>query len=578
MKTIHYFLITLLLLCGIGCGGKKSKLATLQEVDSLIHMSPDSALALLRPLADSMAHESEATRMYYQLLTIKAADKAYITHTSDSLIRQVVAYYEKHPDPTRLPEAYYYAGRVYSDLGDAPQALNYFQRAAESMKGSTDYRFLKVIYSQMGRLFLYQDVYEEAMKVFRQSYQYQVLAGDERGIVVDLNHIGNTFMALDNADSALCYYQKAYKFAQRTNKRELIKMTQKNLSDLYVQLKQYDLARKSLKIFEQSEVEDLISVSSIMADLYFQMGTWDSAAYYYKHLQSFDDIYALQHAHWGLAEIAQHGGNSQSALEHLRLYKVYTDSIREMTRASEVRKMQSLFNYQLREKENRQLEKEVIKQTQSKQRILFLFALLVAGIIICWQFDKLKKHFRKNQARELKSIQMAQYRKSDAFIEENEEKVKQLDKETLKKADPIQQALLQAQKEQLLCQNKQVVADRNEQLLAENAFRKSAIYAKFHAAAHEENPKLPIADWETLREEVDRCYKDFIPRLLALYPFSEMEQRICLLLKTGIKVTGIALLTNRSKSTIVSARKSMYKKVFHQDGKPEEWDDFIRKF
>ena len=57
-----------------------------------------------------------------------------------------------------------------------------------------------------------------------------------------------------------------------------------------------------------------------------------------------------------------------------------------------------------------------------------------------------------------------------------------------------------------------------------------------------------------------------------------LERALSLALGTGIKVTGIALLTNRSKSTIVSARKSMYKKVFHQDGKPEEWDDFIRKF
>ena len=27
-----------------------------------------------------------------------------------------------------LPEAYYYAGRVYADLGNAPQALDYYQK------------------------------------------------------------------------------------------------------------------------------------------------------------------------------------------------------------------------------------------------------------------------------------------------------------------------------------------------------------------------------------------------------------------------------------------------------------------
>ena len=207
---------------------------------------------------------------------------------------------------------------------------------------------------------------------------------------------------------------------QCQNKKYLY-LVQSSLGDLYTQLREYEQTQNILQGFTYIEAQSPLATHS-MATSFFHKGDLDSASYYYNKLLSFDDIYSRLYAHWGLAEIAQHGGNSQSALEHLRLYKVYTDSIREMTRASEVRKMQSLFNYQLREKENRQLEKEVIKQTQSKQRILFLFALLVAGIVICWQFDKLKKHFRKNQARELKSIQMAQYRKSDAFIEENEKR------------------------------------------------------------------------------------------------------------------------------------------------------------
>lgn len=54
-------------------------------------------------------------RMYYDLLTVKVRDKAYIRHTSDSLIRNVLRYYEHQDDKKHLPETYYYAGRVYSD-------------------------------------------------------------------------------------------------------------------------------------------------------------------------------------------------------------------------------------------------------------------------------------------------------------------------------------------------------------------------------------------------------------------------------------------------------------------------------
>lgn len=66
---------------------------SLRVADSLIHNNPDSAVILLEELKRSMAFEPQATQMYYQLLTIKAKDKAYITHTSDSLIKTVVKYY-----------------------------------------------------------------------------------------------------------------------------------------------------------------------------------------------------------------------------------------------------------------------------------------------------------------------------------------------------------------------------------------------------------------------------------------------------------------------------------------------------
>lgn len=65
----------------------------LLTADSLAQTSPNSALSLLKQLKDSIGREPEETRMYYHLLCTKAQDKAYIAHTSDSLIRQVVRYY-----------------------------------------------------------------------------------------------------------------------------------------------------------------------------------------------------------------------------------------------------------------------------------------------------------------------------------------------------------------------------------------------------------------------------------------------------------------------------------------------------
>lgn len=139
------------LLCLCACGHKPYPQALI-AADSLASANPDSAITLLKSIESTMQAEPEATRMYYRLLCIKANDKAYILHTSDSLILPVLHYYIGKDDERHLPEAYYYAGRVYRDLGDAPQALDYFQKAAEALPENGGYRLKSKIYSQMGTI------------------------------------------------------------------------------------------------------------------------------------------------------------------------------------------------------------------------------------------------------------------------------------------------------------------------------------------------------------------------------------------------------------------------------------------
>ena len=84
--------------------------AAMQQAVCLIDSLPDSALVYLEAYAENISQEPEETQMYYHLLRIKANDKLYITHTSDSLINRIVEFYKAHDDKERLTEAYYYQG------------------------------------------------------------------------------------------------------------------------------------------------------------------------------------------------------------------------------------------------------------------------------------------------------------------------------------------------------------------------------------------------------------------------------------------------------------------------------------
>lgn len=542
----------------------------------MVNQHPDSAIALLAQLHDSIVQEPRSTQMYYRLLSIKAKDKAYITHTSDSAILPVLHYYESRQDKKHLPEAYYYGGRVYSDLGDAPQALEYYQKAAEALEGSTDYRLLRVIYGQMGELFLFQEVYEEAMKAYRRSYLYNKLIKNERSMIIDLCDIGTTWMALGNVDSTLYYYETAQQQAEASKSEELTNMMQYRLLDLYTQRKQYDEAEKVLNTLVASTQKKEVEQCATIAALYYKTGRLDSASRYYNIMLDSENIYALQAAHWKLAEIAQKKSDNQSSLHHIRKYNELADSIKAMTDSESIRKMQSFYNYQLREKENSRL-----KVQSAQQRFLVVSSLLALCVLVFifstyFFINKQKKLQLQNSLKEMKRLKEEQYQRSCLFIEENKQKIKELEKElqTSHTDYDAMHKLLLAQKEQILRMNCKIEADQKEQALAEIAFRQSDIYCKFHDAA-KSHTDVESKDWEILRTELDHCYKDFTTRLRAIYPISDIEMKICLLLKIKIHVTDIASLVGRSKSTIVSARRNLYEKTHGEKGKPEQWDNLI---
>ena len=83
-----------------------------------VETQPDSALLYLDSILPStLQAEPEETRMYYNLLKIKANDKLYHEHTSDSTIQEIVLFYDKYGDLHKQMEAYYYLGSVYRDAG-----------------------------------------------------------------------------------------------------------------------------------------------------------------------------------------------------------------------------------------------------------------------------------------------------------------------------------------------------------------------------------------------------------------------------------------------------------------------------
>lgn len=579
MRTLRTLLLffPLLLFAFVSCGKRNDSLPALQRVALLANTHPDSAMALLDSLRDSIFLQPRSVRMYYDLLTVKARDKAYIRHTSDSLIRSVLRYYERQNDKKHLPETYYYAGRVYSDLGDAPQALNYFIRASETADGK-DYDLLSRIYSQIGTLYLYQDVYDKALPVFRKCYQYNLLEGDSAGMVYAIRNIGRTYRTLDQVDSALHYYKEADSLAIKLGSNLLRMRVNGEFSAYYTQLGMYKEAYKCLQwAFLQFNSDDRAPAYSTVAHYYLNINQLDSALIYFTKLLKMDDYLYLQSAYKGLGEIATKRGNYAEACSYWALYEMYRDSVQSITQTETVRKINALYNYQLREEENNRLQ---MQNRQQKNYIVWITASMVVAVALFFAYRqnrKRKEEGRINQLQKLKALEEQKYRQSQEFIEENKKRIAELEKELQEvrtTSDISRQELLHAQKLSLEKDNEQVEAQQKMEQEAVKAFQTSAIYIKFH----ETDDKILEEDWSELISAIDNTYRNFTQRLKDLYPMNEVELQVCLLLKIDMPFKRIALLVLRSKQAVTSIRKRLYKKVFGREGTPDDWDRFIRNF
>ncbi len=555
---------------------------SLRVADSLIHNNPDSAVILLEELKRSMAFEPQATQMYYQLLTIKAKDKAYITHTSDSLIKTVVKYYEERKDRERLPETYYYAGRVYRDLGDAPQALEYLQKAIESTKDCTDYRLISRIYSQTGTLYLYQDTYDQALEVFRKAYQYCLSDKDSIGMVYSLRDIGRTFTTLNCADSALYYYKGALNYAEQIHNNHLAGVVQAELSGLYIQLEMYPEAFTAIQCSNKYiKGHNIAPFYAILADYYYYTNQLDSAEYYYSQLLSVNSTLHKAGAYQGLANIAQRKGKYKEALLYFKDFLAYSDTLQSITQSETVRKVQALYNYQLKEKENSKLQRQAANYKLWNILLIFSLLSLVFLFIAYHQFRKKKEQQQLVKQERIKQIQKERYAQSNTYLEKNKEQIKEVEL-SLHKAeiekDQLRQDLLKAQKSLIEKTNEQITATQRVQKQSELALKHSDIYKKFHFAVQGSDEKIGNDDWKELMCAVDEAYNQFTTRLLELYPMKTIEIQVCVLIKIGLSPAQIAFITIRSRQAISSIRKRLYSKVMGKDGTPEQWDIFISTF
>ena len=198
MKEKVIFLLLIIMLLA-SCAGNRKYDDLMQRVDSIMNVNDDSAKVAIRMLdgvKPQLPEFSKSQKMRYELLRHKAMNKACITFTSDSVMKEVVDYYDHHGSANERMLANYVLGCVYRDMHEAPMALEYYNKAteqADTTAADCDYGTLYRVYSQMGFLFSKQYLPYQELNAFGKAEKYAYLAKDTLNAIINYQNMGEAY-------------------------------------------------------------------------------------------------------------------------------------------------------------------------------------------------------------------------------------------------------------------------------------------------------------------------------------------------------------------------------------------------
>lgn len=522
MLVIPLFLITL-----CGCGKAHHYPPSLLTADSLCEVAPTQALAMLEEISAEIPSLEVPDQMFFHLLSIKAADKEYVTHTSDTLILRVVDYYEGEDDLSLLSQAYYYAGRVYSDMGEAPKAVDYFQKALDATPDH-EYERIGLINSQIGYIQSNCSLFAEALSSFQDALDAFRAIPDTARATYCMSDMASTYIFMDNPAKALPILWDARLMAFEMGDSQYFPNIDNQLARTYYSLHRNDSALYFIRSALAHITDDTeVATISLAGDIYADNGMVDSAACFFRQLEKSEDVIVRRYAYRRLGDLSHEEGRESEAMAYYRKWTVCNDSADAAASANMVAKMHALYNYQKYQAENMRLS--------MANRIHQLNVGILAGF--CF-FSLLLLLFAvrfQKKRMEMLRLKLEKY-----------------------------QMVVKQYRDRLV----------HEQPLTEAPFKSTAIYRKI---CHSLQSKKGL-DEETQMELVqtfNTYYPSFSSKLSELCHVSRQNYIICILIKLQFSPSDISLLTFKSKQAISSARQRMYAKAFGKKGRPEQWDEII---
>ena len=578
-EKVIYLLLILLILAS--CAGNRKYDDLMQRADSIMDVDDDSATVAIRMLdgiKPQLPEFSQSQKMRYELLRHKAMNKACITFTSDSVMKEVVDYYDHHGSANERMLANYVLGCVYRDMHEAPMALKYYNKAteqADTTAADCDYGTLYRVYSQMGFLFSKQYLPYQELNAFGKAEKYAYLAKDTLNAIINYQNKGEAYGYLGKKDSVIAINLQAAKLFKKHGNDYAAAIAFGCNYDYYIEKKDSINAKKAFEAYNSTGYEGNSNYEDAKAYVLYQKGTYylfvnkqdsayDNLSLSLKMCKSYSIKAATTKA---LAQYYAKVNQPAMAMKYALQSSEYNDSDLIEARKTQLQQVQAMYDYS----RNQEIAKNADQKAERSTRMNYMIVLSCLMLFLLLSYI-----YRKQIAIKKKKIAVSKRLYEDSLL-----KLKRLQDERAKLVAENDNKLAQVimEKENTISKLKAEITHIQERYSlssvsdADLILKDSSIYKKIKFIEVHPKEKMCEEDWKELADTIEEVVPNFIPVLKN--KLNDKDYQICLLVRLGFSTSLVARLLGLSDAAISKSRKTMLKKICRKKGKPKEFDEYI---
>ena len=562
MKHLTHIILLSVVLSLFGCSDRRAT-SVLNHADSLLSTHPDTVLVMLDSLrAERSSDMSRRQKMRLELLRADAQNKAFVNFTTDSVMREVTAYYDAHGTAQERMRAHYLLGCTYRDMGDAPRALECFHDAvscADTTSADCDFQRLSRIYGQMADLFHAQRSPQFEKEAELNAIRMAWKAKDTLAALNFYAHLSNVYRLDFKNDSAFIILKEVCDKYNEFGYPKLSAGFQGMLAEIYLQRKKmYAEAKRAMDGFEKYYYKN-DSVASGREFYYYYKGVYysrinsDSALYfYYKLLNKAHNIGHYENAYKGLLHMYHKLGKPDSVMKYAQMFADANDSACLISSAEEINRANAIYNY------NASRRQAKIKEQEAKQyrnaAILICLIVAISTIAIVTYIVKQKKRIKQVEATYEKTL--SRYRKTACDLQLLKKDMNKYIKSKESELNELRISL------SILSSNENPTGKWDDS----QTFLESPIILHLNELAAK-GKKMSDAELNDFIVAMEKHTPTFYERLTNNTPeLTQQELHVCLLSKMSYTSSMIGALLALTKQRVTNIRGNANQKLFGESG------------